>query len=520
MNCFITRPLLVLIAAAVASSCDENGLTSGIDGTGVRVPTIAASGYGQVTSLFGGVVVNGITYDPYEAAILIDGTRATVADLAPGDVVSIQGALPSQDASAGVAHTIRLDHMVVGPISAIDGSTSSLVALGRKVHAADAEFNLVSVPQGFAGLKVGDVIEVSGFRNSNDEVIASRIGKRSLGGDYRIVGVVSDVDEPGKVLSIGTQFVEFSSAGVTPGPSGRLASGDIVDIRSAFIGQDGVVFAEQVAYRASDVFARPGDRVALEGYVTALDITASNRFKVAGLPIEATAQTKVEGTLAVNAITEVRGPVNSGGTLRADSIRSPVDTSPGPHMVNGLVFDANRGPIADAPINLWVQLAQSGYSYWWARGPLRSDGTGRYSAVQLPDSSIALWAAPPGYVQPCAIDIDLRRSVTVDIEVMAEETFDSLSPPRPISAGEPTFTGTIYEDTPSGLQPVPGARVWAEKFEGASAVTLSDQRGRFFLCKLPPSGIEIIVTKTGYKTKSVYPVDTTRSNTLDIVIEK
>jgi hypothetical protein len=520
MNCFIGRLLLVLAATMTASSCTEGDKTTGIDGTGVRAPTLAAASHGRITQLVGGVVVNGITYDPYEATVTIDGKPATVADLAAGDVVSVKGAVPSQLASTGVAHAIRLDHMLIGAVSAIDLSNAALVVLGRTVHAADAVFDSTSLPQGLVGLKVGDLIEVSGFRNGSDEVVASRIGKRSRGGEYRTIGVVATVDEQGKVLSIGPQVVDFSWATVVPGPSGRLEQGDTVDVRAAQITQSGVLVAEQIAYRAADVVATPGDRVALEGYVTTIDVTDPQRFKVAGLSIETTAQTQVQGTLAVNARTEVRGPLSAAGALRAETIRSPVDTTPGTHTVDGLVFDANRGPIADAPINLWVQLAREGYSYWWARGPLRSDAIGRYRAIQLPDSRIALWAAKPGYVQPCGIDIDLRASVTVDIEVMAEETFDSLSPPRPISAGEPTFTGTVYEDTPSGLQPVPGARIAAEKFEDVSAVTLSDLRGHFFLCKLPPAGIEIWVMKPGYKTKTVFPVDTSRSNTLDIVIER
>jgi len=58
--------------------------------------------------------------------------------------------------------------------------------------------------------------------------------------------------------------------------------------------------------------------------------------------------------------------------------------------------------IANADINKWVQTPGFGFSYWWANGPLRSDGLGLFEA-QVPKSHVSLLAVNDDFVQPCAV---------------------------------------------------------------------------------------------------------------------
>ena len=82
------------------------------------------------------------------------------------------------------------------------------------------------------------------------------------------------------------------------------------------------------------------------------------------------------------------------------------------------------------------------------------------------------------------------------------------------------MTGTIYENTPSGLVPVTGAILSGEDPMGiVFARTRSDLAGRFYMCQLPPEA-EISVSKEGYKVQSVAPFDMTQPTVLKIVLER
>lgn len=109
---------------------------------------------------------------------------------------------------------------------------------------------------------------------------------------------------------------------------------------------------------------------------------------------------------------------------------------------------------------------------------------------------------------------------TYDIEVMSTETLNSLAPPRPVTAREPTFTGTVYEVTPTGWQPVVGAAIEAYGADGLGWVlanAITDLSGHYLFCDLAP-GMDLMVSKDGYELKEVYPVGGPPSTTLDIEI--
>jgi len=239
------------------------------------------------------------------------------------------------------------------------------------------------------------------------------------------------------------------------------------------------------------------------------------------------------GTLALFAIA-VTGCQPGGGTshdtngaLVASIVRTPLPVPVGRHTLSGLVFDAYRGPAANMPINGWVEIVELGGGVSWSSsigGGLFTNAAGRFEIPGLPDSRVKLWAGGwrQGYFQPCAVTVDMTADVAHDIEVVTADTLNSLSPPRPITAREPTLTGTVYEVSSTGRQPVVGALLEADGADGLGLVlanTLTDQSGRYFLCDMGP-GMSLGVWKDGYVTKEIYPVGGSPSTTLDIEIAK
>jgi hypothetical protein len=120
------------------------------------------------------------------------------------------------------------------------------------------------------------------------------------------------------------------------------------------------------------------------------------------------------------------------------------------------------------------------------------------------------------------VTVEITRDVTRDIEVVREETLQSFAPPRPVTAREPTLTGTVYESTSTGRQPLVGAYLEADGSSGLGlplANTRTDLNGRYFLCDLQP-GMDLMIWKDGgHLLKEIYPVGGPPSTTLDIEID-
>jgi hypothetical protein len=190
---------------------------------------------------------------------------------------------------------------------------------------------------------------------------------------------------------------------------------------------------------------------------------------------------------------------------------------PSQFKLDGEVLDFETGMIDAAHVDIWVQTAGLGYSYWWAHGPLYSDGLGQFVA-DLPPSEIDVFASKDGYVQPCGVHLGVTEDAEVRVEMQSIASLNSISPLRPQLSSEPSVTGFIYEDTPTGRVPVTGASLWAGDPMGISyAATVSDLAGGFYLCRLPAVA-EIAVSKVGYITRWVGPFDPTQPTVLDIVL--
>jgi hypothetical protein len=200
---------------------------------------------------------------------------------------------------------------------------------------------------------------------------------------------------------------------------------------------------------------------------------------------------------------------------------TPGEPTPPPaeFVVRGEVFSFDTGMIAHSDINLWVQTPGFGFSYWWANGPLRSDGLGLFEAY-VPKSDISLHAFKDGYVQPCAVRSQVTQDVEVRIELLPVSALNTLNAPRPQLSSEPSVTGTIFETTESGRQVIADAYLWAEDaIEVDFATTRSDLGGGFYLCNLP-EGTYLDVRKTGFKPLLVGPINGTKAAVLEIEMER
>lgn len=530
MSVWIPRWIGLLASLCIAGCQPGGGETSGIDGTGVRAPVIAA-GYGRLAG-GGDFVVNGITFDTRNMAVTVDDMPGTIADIAVGDVVLVTGTLDSMTASSGVAQKAALTHAVVGAVDSVDSGGAFLVALGQTVQLADTTYDASIPSASLGGLVVGDVIAVSGFRNERGDVIASRIAKRApASSSLRATGRIANIDTTARRFAINALVVDYSSAQVVPDSSGSLAAGDVVEVSGTRVGGSGELLAERVIFKPTDVIASTGSYVSLEGYITALDLPAAQSFEVAGLPITTTSATDKQGALSFDARTAVKGALAADGTLVASNVQTGIVLPPGAHVLQGQVFDAYQGPLAHVAIYMWDQSSNRG---GFTRGQVAAtDSAGHFEAGigGGPTDQLYVQTSLQGYFQPCAVTVGSTSDVTRNIELVSAQTLNALAPPPPLAARlAPTLTGTVYEVTPTGRQPLAGANVIVDALDGMGlvvATTQTDLSGHYLLCDWP-SGRDVIFEAFkegytgdgGYITSDFGPVDPPQSTTHDFDLKK
>ena len=208
MKCMSRRSALGVLLArcalvacvALLGACGGGGqlASGGIVGTGgaavLAVGTISGFGTGAIT-------VNGVQYATASAAITINGQPATSAALKLGMVVTVQGGVKQADGSI-VASSIAYRADIQGVVSGVDVSGQAFVVLGQLVH-TDRQ---TVFDGGTFDTLLNQYVEVSGFRASPGELLATRVAIRPIiptGAPLEVTGVVSKLDGGGKTFYIG-----------------------------------------------------------------------------------------------------------------------------------------------------------------------------------------------------------------------------------------------------------------------------------------------------------------------------
>ena len=314
---------LSALSAMGLAACGGSTTVAGIDGGGALPPPVATTitSQGAITG-FGSVIVNGVRFETSGAVITVDGEPATEADLAVGQIVTIQGTV-EPDGVNGTANTIVFDDAVEGPIQSLDVAANTMLVLGQTVVVnGDTVFDDDITPGDLSGLSAGDVVEVSGFRDGSGAIVASYIDLEPMSGDFEVTGLASGVDTAAMTFVIEGLTVDYSSAQLDDFPAGMPENGQLVEAVGSTFGAGGELLATEVEFRGDDLNLAGVDDVEVEGLITRF-VSASD-FDVAGVPVTTTSSTEFEnGTaadLGLDVRVEVEGDVNTSGVLVADEI--------------------------------------------------------------------------------------------------------------------------------------------------------------------------------------------------------
>lgn len=284
--------LLIACGGGTALNLIANG---GIHGTGISFGPIAA---------FGSVVVNGTRYETNGAVFLINGQPAVQDDLAIGQVIRVQA-----DYSNNVATQVEYVENVKGPVQSIDLVNNSFVALGQTVQITlTTTFDNVTL----ATLLVGDIVEISGFRDPNQVIRATYVEKEAYALNYHVTGNIKDL--AATTFKIADLIVVHNEANLQ---NGQLV--DVVGLANDFNVNTLIASEVRTGFAPNP---EENEEAEVEGIIT--NFTSAALFEVNGLVVETEANTQIEGgvlaDLALGVKVEVEGAYTSVGTLLAKKV--------------------------------------------------------------------------------------------------------------------------------------------------------------------------------------------------------
>ena len=296
--------LLALLAAPLAFGV-------GTGGTGLRVYA-----HGALTT-YGGVVVNGITFDPSQAGITINGRSGrNVNELKPGMVAGVDGdVVPGQ--SSGVAYSIQVTRVVLGAVTEVTPGAVMQVGTGGTglrlrvsgIYVYVRPDTVVDGCGSLADIPVGTIVDVYGYSDGTTGMVdATRIECVGPSGEVELHGVASAITATSMVVQgvtvdiTNAQFVGFS---------GPIAAGDRVEVDGTSTAS-GVV-ADTVTFDPEDGDSPNGQEVEVEDAISG--VMSPSVFVVDKFEVDATNAKFSGGTaanIAVGRVVHVEGNMVNG----------------------------------------------------------------------------------------------------------------------------------------------------------------------------------------------------------------
>jgi hypothetical protein len=294
----------------------------GTDSISVSTPssTVGVSS-GAITG-FGSVFVNGVKFNTDKATIFRgDDQLNDVRELEIGMIVRVEGSIDDS-----VASSVRFEEDVKGPADG-QASGNSFSVMGQTVITdAGTVFSNTSL----AGIAVGDILEISGLRNADDDIVARFVERKTTPANvnrYSVTGNIRNLDSTGRTFLIDDLTVSYAAADVNDLPSGNPAEGQIVEVKDdnkAYVPGSLSLAATRIEpqNRLGNTAAF-GTKAEIESIVTR--VNSSSEFEIGGILVRTTASTNfLFGTpdnIVVGARLEVEGVISSSDVLQASKVK-------------------------------------------------------------------------------------------------------------------------------------------------------------------------------------------------------
>lgn len=311
--------IIFLSASILFHGCGGGGTTvadGGISGTGITMGRI---------SNFGSIIVDGVRFDVDSASFIRDGIPATgQEEYSVGEFVVIKGKIDNSGLS-GIAEEVAFTNEIEGSVTVVTSDGLSLEVLGQKVIT-----NSLTVLIGFTDLStliVGNIIEVSGFKDANGDIQATSIKLKTTDfipgtSEYELKGTVSNLDASTMTFAINDLIIDYSGATLEDFGSVELRDGLFVEVESDSLIVGNVLIADKVELEDETSEFDEGTKAKIEGQITRFN--SATDFDVNGLTVTTDTNTEYSdgdiNDLTLGAFIELEGKTNSAGVIVAESI--------------------------------------------------------------------------------------------------------------------------------------------------------------------------------------------------------
>lgn len=311
-----------LIAALSIAACGGGG---GAADTAAGNPTIAEGVSQGTISGFGSIIVNGVRYDDSKANVVDDDDDDNPGrgkgDLRLGMVVTVSG---TSGTATGTATAINFGSELKGPVQALStptattgtatatATTQTLTILGQRVEInARTVFDNLTLPGGYADIRVGNVLEVHGLLDAaNNKLVATRIERENNANKYKITGNINSANAASKTFKIGSETIQYAN---TEAKRLRAAIVDGATVRVTLA----TTPAGTNTWSATRIVGNKRmlgnmGRLEFEGVITAY--TSSAQFSIGALQVDASRAVFPRGSngLALGSRVEVKGVMVNG----------------------------------------------------------------------------------------------------------------------------------------------------------------------------------------------------------------
>ncbi len=331
---------LILSITLVLFSCGGGGsqvAEGGISGTGITM--------GRITN-FGSVFVNGVEFNTDNATFLRDNQTASGGqnDFHVGEFVVVNGTVDASGIT-GTAFDVIFNDLLEGAVTQVSTPQgTSIKVLGQVV-----DTDLLTVFQGFSrltDLQLGNIVEVSGTRNSSGLITATSISLKQTQfipnqSENELKGIITP-PVTSQTFNIGGLTVDYSNA--TGVPAQGLSSGQFVEVKSnTNVTGNNILFADSIKLENEFLSLQGVTQAEIEGQVTSFQ--SPTQFSVNGIPVTTTPQTQYKNgsanNLALNVFLEVEGGVDAAGVLTASKVAFEFENSVGGGELEGSVASIN-----------------------------------------------------------------------------------------------------------------------------------------------------------------------------------
>lgn len=304
---------LWLIACGGSGSDDGSSDSTPATTSGVSLGTITG---------FGSVFVNGIKFNTDNASIFRgDDQLNVVRDLQIGMRVRVEG-----DLQNSIASSVSFDEDVKGPA---DGAAigNTLSVMGQTIITDPATiFNNTSL----STITAGDILEISGLRNADDDLVASFIERKSSPAKvnrYSVIGNVRNLDTDAKTFNIDDLSINYSAANINDLAGGNPAAGQLVEVKDdnkAYVpGSSSLIATKVEPQNQLGNGGVAGAKVEIESIVT--QVNSASEFVIGNLVVRTSSSTRflfgTSDNIVAGARLEVEGRLDDNGVVSASKVK-------------------------------------------------------------------------------------------------------------------------------------------------------------------------------------------------------